>query len=206
MSASKKNKSVLRQDMRARLADNTVERLREASIAACARVIALDAFRTARIVMLYMPLASEIDVTPVALRCFQLAKTVCVPRVDWQRKDMIAIEVNELDDRVMDVDEHGIRVPRQGQPVLPSMIDLVVAPGLAFDTRGHRLGRGGGFYDRFLARMRESACRVGVAFDFQVVDAVPAELQDASVDIVVTDRRVTTTRPLRSARGPRRRH
>ncbi len=149
--------------------------------------------------MLYMPLASEIDVTAIALRCFQTNCNVCVPKVNWQRRDMIAVEVNSIDDRNMDTDEHGIRTPKECRPIPPSMIDLIVTPGLAFDARGHRLGRGGGFYDRFLVRVRNSAVRVGIAFDFQIIDEVPVDEQDASVDIIVTDRRVAHARPLRPA-------
>ncbi|MCH7604023.1 MAG: 5-formyltetrahydrofolate cyclo-ligase, partial [Planctomycetes bacterium] len=146
-----------------------------------------------------MPLATEVDVTPIALKCFQLGKTVCVPKVDWKRLDMIAVEVNAIDDRVMDIDEHGIRTPKQGQPIPPSMLDLIVAPGLAFDSHGRRLGRGGGFYDRFLARTRDSAVLVGIAFDGQIIDDIPSQDHDVMVDIVITERRITNAKPLRPA-------
>ena len=117
-----------------------------ASLAACERLTKLDAFQPAAVVMLYMPLAGEVDLTPVAIRCFQSGRTVCVPKVDWKRRDMSAVEVTAFDDHVMDTDEHGLRAPRDSRPILPSVIDLVVVPGLAFDTHGHRLGRGGGEY------------------------------------------------------------
>lgn len=193
------DKSHIRTDMRSRLAEVTDEHRHSASVQACTRLIAMDEFRNAHTIMLYMPLASEIDVTTTALRCFQLGKTMCVPRMDWKRKDMIAVEVKELDDRFMDVDEHGIRTPRFGQPVLPSLIDLVVAPGLAFDTKGHRLGRGGGYYDRFLASHPKRSILIGICFDFQIIEHVPTESLDVPLDVVVSDRRTAHTRPLRSA-------
>ncbi len=163
---------------------------REASASACSHLMNLEAFRHAGVVMLYMPLADEVDLTPIAIRCFQTGKAVCVPRVDWKRHDMDAVEVTSFDDHVMDLDEHGIRTPREVVPIVPSVIDLVVVPGLAFDAHGNRLGRGGGYYDRFLRRLRRDATTVGLAFDAQVTDTVPADDRDFAVDIVVTDRRV----------------
>lgn len=184
-------KSDLRSEMRDRLAEMDEAFRHEASAAACSHLTGLEVFRHASLVMLYMPLAKEVDLTPAAIRCFQTGKTVCVPRVDWKRREIDPVEIRSFDDELMDIDEHGIRTPREGTPVLPTLIDLVVVPGLAFDPHGNRLGRGGGFYDRFLKRLRRSATTVGLAFDTQIIDEVPADDRDISVDIVVTDRRVT---------------
>ncbi|MCH7573090.1 MAG: 5-formyltetrahydrofolate cyclo-ligase [Planctomycetes bacterium] len=192
-------KQVIRDEIRQKLTAMSAEHRHRDSTIACSRLCSLEAFLHARVVMLYMPLATEVDVTPIALKCFQLGKTVCVPKVDWKRLDMIAVEVNAIDDRVMDIDEHGIRTPKQGQPIPPSMLDLIVAPGLAFDSHGRRLGRGGGFYDRFLARTRDSAVLVGIAFDGQIIDDIPSQDHDVMVDIVITERRITNAKPLRPA-------
>ena len=73
-----------------------------------------------------------------------------------------------------------------------------MVPGLAFDAHGHRLGRGGGYYDRFLGRLRRTAATVGLGFDVQITDEVPVNDGDVSVDIVVTDRRVTHARGSRT--------
>jgi 5-formyltetrahydrofolate cyclo-ligase len=184
--------------MRGHLAAMTPDSRQQASSRACARLVALDAFRHASIVMLYMPLAAEVDTTSIAIWCFQTGKTVCVPRVDWKRKDMHAVEVHSFDDHYMEIDEHGLRAPRDGTLLPPSAIDVVVVPGLAFDTSGNRLGRGGGYYDRFLSRLRRSATSIGLAFDAQITDQLPVDDCDVSVDVLVTDRRVTFTRRTRS--------
>ena len=94
----------------------------------------------------------------------------------------------------MEIDEHGLRTPRDGQPLPPIAIDLVVVPALAFDTTGNRLGRGGGYYDRFLSRLRRAATTVGLAFDVQIVDELPVDERDVRVEVVVTDRRVNIAR------------
>jgi 5-formyltetrahydrofolate cyclo-ligase len=192
-------KSKLRAEVRAKLAAMTDDQRRAGSAAACARLIALEAFQHASIVMLYMPLPREVDLTAAAIACFRAGKTVCVPVVDWARRDMRPVEVTSFDDHVMELDEHGLRKPREeGQPIVPVTIDLVVTPGVAFDVAGRRLGRGGGFFDRFLARVGRSCTTIGLAFEVQVVDSVPAGANDRAVDILVTDRRVTHAGPSQS--------
>ena len=192
--ALNKTKAEIRARMRAALnAMNDAER-QAASSAACAKLTALEAFDHASIVMMYLPLTKEVDVTAAALRCFRQGQTVCVPRVDWNRKEMEPVEITSLDDRIMDTDEHGVRTPKSGQVIQPGLLDLVIVPGLAFDPHGHRLGRGQGYYDRFLARLRPTATTVGLAFDQQIVELVPTNKRDMAVDIVVTDRRVSHAR------------
>lgn len=186
-------KAALRREITQRLLSMTADDRHDKSLRACRRVTELEVFQHASTLMMYMPLPAEVDVTPVAMKCFQLGMTVCVPRVDWRRKDMSAVEVQRFDDSEMDIDDHGLRTPRDGRLVIPSLIDLVILPGLAFDVRGNRLGRGGGYYDRFLSRVSRTTRRVAVCFDEQIVDAVPVINGDMRVDMVITDRRATRT-------------
>jgi 5-formyltetrahydrofolate cyclo-ligase len=189
-----------RADMRRVLAAMAPEDRRERASLATRRLVGLEAFRKATVVMLYMAMETELDTTAIALRAFQLGKVVCVPRVDWERRDMHAVEVSSFDDHIMEVDEHGVRMPVGGRLVVPESIDLVIVPALAYDPSGNRLGRGGGYYDRFLSRLRRSATKVGLAFDVQIIDEVPIEERDVQVDMIVTDRRATAMRQMRSGR------
>ena len=77
--------------------------------------------------------------------------------------------------------------------VMPNKFDLLVVPGLAFDRTGARLGRGAGYYDRYLPLLRADARRVAVAFDEQIVDAVPTTPEDQPVDFIVTPSQVIAT-------------
>jgi len=197
-SEAENQKSRIRAGMRAMLTGMTPEDRRTASTAACARLVAIEAFRAAGTVMLYLPLQTEVDTTAIAIACFQAGKSVCVPSVDWDRKDMRAVEIRTFDDHVLQIDAHGLRTPREGLVVLPDLIDLIVVPGVAFDPSGVRLGRGGGFYDRFLKRLRRDAQTIGLAFDLQVIDEIPCEAHDVRVGMVVTNRRVTVDPSTRS--------
>ncbi len=86
--------------------------------------------------------------------------------------------------------DRGQRVVDPEDEPDPAIVDVVVVPGLAFTAAGDRLGQGGGWYDRFLSRLRGDADTIGVCFDVQVVEAVPVESHDVRVALVVTDRQV----------------
>jgi 5-formyltetrahydrofolate cyclo-ligase len=87
--------------------------------------------------------------------------------------------------------KHGIGQPSPDCPDLPpEQVDVILVPGIAFDSTCARLGRGAGFYDRFLADPRVRAVKIGVAFDEQIVDAVPMDRWDVRLDAVVTPTRV----------------
>ena len=100
---------------------------------------------------------------------------------------MIPIEIRNLDDDVGENNQLGIREPIHGMPIPIGLIDLVIVPGLGFDPFGNRLGRGRGFYDRFLsmAEFRGVAC--GLAFEEQFVGSIPAGPLDKKMQMLVTD-------------------
>jgi len=187
-----KRKAALRVALLEQLRAVELDQRHEASMNICGRVLGLEAFARADVVMLYMPLRSEVDVMPVALRCFQLGKSVCLPRV-IDGHEMLPIETSSFDDRAMEFDEVGMLTPRSGAPVPLEQVDLVLVPGLSFDLQGRRLGRGGGHYDRFLPRLRRTSTLAGVSFDLQITDEVPEDQHDVRVDIVTSERRTIYT-------------
>jgi len=84
----------------------------------------------------------------------------------------------------------GIPEPLKTLPLVnPASIEIVVAPGSVFDAQGGRLGYGGGYYDRFLHTAAPQALRIGLAFDLQVVEAVPLESHDEQLDYLITETR-----------------
>lgn len=96
----------------------------------------------------------------------------------------------------------GVRVVRPDPsptapfPVEPSAVDVVVVPGVAFTVDGRRLGQGGGWYDRFLAGVRSDALVVGVGFAAQIVDGIPVEPHDVTMDLVVHEDGVVGARTI----------
>jgi 5-formyltetrahydrofolate cyclo-ligase len=94
---------------------------------------------------------------------------------------------------------YGPKEPSTRVPVDPATIDAVIAPGLAFDREGYRLGYGGGHYDRYLSRLRPGTPRVGIGFDLQLVPSVPHGPGDQILDLVVTERQIIECEPRRDA-------
>ncbi len=103
---------------------------------------------------------------------------------------MKAAELREGDE--LDVTSYGPKEPPHRVAAEPSEVDVVITPGMAFDRSGHRVGYGGGNYDRYLAGLNPKATRVGIAFDVQVLAEVPRGPDDQPVDFVVTDQETIT--------------
>lgn len=169
---------------------------RLASDRVCQRIMALPAFGSARCVMLFSPLADEVDLSGVLARCRESGRVVCAPRADWEHRTMEPAEVGGIGWEALTPERHGIHEPGPEAPgVNLGEIDLIIVPGVAFDREGHRLGRGGGFYDRFLARAElRRAFLLGVGFAVQLVARVPRQDHDRPVDAVVTDGEIIVRR------------
>ncbi|MBP8304105.1 MAG: 5-formyltetrahydrofolate cyclo-ligase [Phycisphaerae bacterium] len=156
---------------------------------ACDALVALAPFRRASVVMLFLSMSDEIDTTAAIQEAWSTGKTVAVPKVDWSRRSMVPVAIQSLHEGLA-AGRGGLRNPVGGPAVDLERIDLVVAPGLGFDRHGHRLGRGAGYYDRFLADPRVRAWRCGLCYVEQIVDAIPVTGTDQNMEWVVTDAQV----------------
>ena len=176
------NKDELRQAMRARRRALSQEEQRRASQAVCARVRAFSPYAQARTVMAYMACRGELDLAPVMADALAQGKTLLLPRCEAPGL-MTARQVTDLSQ--LAAGAYGLMEPGEGCAVFPpEEIDLVFVPGTAFDAQGGRLGQGGGYYDRFLARTR--ALRAGVCHDFALTARVPQQAHDARMDCILS--------------------
>ena len=155
------------------------------SAAAAAAVVSLPEFQRARSVFLYLPMPEEIDTAAIAHAAWADDKVVLLPRCRMSDRAMDACPVFSFRDD-MTPSDYGIPEPHS-KPWDAGQVDFVVVPGLAFDRAGGRLGRGAGFYDRFLERLGDHAVTCGLAFHQQVIEHVPMFDHDARLDILVTD-------------------
>ncbi|MEY2539665.1 MAG: 5-formyltetrahydrofolate cyclo-ligase [Verrucomicrobiota bacterium] len=156
-------KAALRAGMMKRLREMTAEDREAASDELCERVLEMTPWAEAQSAVLFVPMPSEPIITPLKLDC-DARKVSCVTLAQSTRTD------TELQ--------------------LPASIDLILVPGVAFSTDRHRLGRGGGFFDRLLAGPAANAFKLGVCFSFQMIESVPTEAHDVVMDAIVTDQRV----------------
>jgi len=161
----------------------------EASAAIAARIGEDAIFDRARTVLLTLPFRSEWNAMRVVERALATGKTVAAPRVDASTRMLRAYRI---EDPVRDIETgyRGIPEPRATcAEIALANVDWILVPGVAFDARGHRLGYGGGFYDRLLPIVPRTAARVAGAFEMQVVERVPTAPHDVAVDTIVTERR-----------------
>jgi len=152
-----------------------------------ARLLTLPELRGAETVLLFYSFGSEIPTAVLVRRLLERGRRVLLPYLT-DGNSMEAAEIRPGDP--LEQTEYGPKEPARRVAVDPAEVDLVVTPGLAFDRAGGRLGYGGGYYDRYLARLQPHALRVGICFAAQVVDEVPLEDADQRVDVVVTDTEV----------------
>jgi len=184
------DKEQLRLDLQKSLREMSDEQRSEKSKKACQNLISTDQFQSASTIMIYLPLPTEVDCSDAILHAWQLGRAVAVPKISWQQRHMIPVEINSLETDVS-IEVGGLKNPVTGVPVPLAEIDLVVTPALGFDKKGNRLGRGGSYYDRFFANDELKAAKCGLAFQEQVVDSLPTNEYDKAVDFLVTDEGVT---------------
>jgi len=181
------DKSAIRRQLHEKLKAMTDADRQAKSLAATAFLAASPEFAAARIVMLYLTAAQEMDTAPLALRCWQSGKTVVVPKVSWDQRRMLPVEITSLQTR-MTTTGPGVREPVSGQPMPVNLLDLVIVPGLGFTADGHRIGRGMGFYDRFLAQSDFIGVSCGLGFEDQIVPQLPVLDHDMPLSMLCTDR------------------
>lgn len=146
------------------------------------RVEQSDAFRQASVVLLYWSMADEVQTHRFVERWYR-QKTLLLPCVDG---DDLRLRQYTGPDCLVAGEQFGIGEPTGEEWTDLEAVELIVVPGVAFDGRGHRMGRGRGFYDRLL-KCTPRAVKIGVGYDFQMLDAVPVEPHDVNMDLVIHD-------------------
>jgi 5-formyltetrahydrofolate cyclo-ligase len=127
--------------------------------------------------LLYYPVQNEVDVLPLVKK-YKHEKTLLFP-VSHRR----AMTVHPYAGNAM-MHRGKFGIPEPTTPMYTGEIDLVVVPAVAFDAKGRRLGRGGGYYDRFIKKLTHAEL-VGVGYDFQLVEEVPAARHDQHVHRII---------------------
>ena len=149
--------------------------------ALCRYVLESEWFRQAKTVMAYAAIPPEVDLTPVLEAILTAGKTLILPRCEADGM-MTARRIDDLGQLISGA--YGIPEPNPDAPVVSSAeIDLILVPGMAFDAFGRRLGRGKGYYDRFLENFHGRT--IGICG--QLMESVPVEQHDITMDAVAVD-------------------
>ena len=164
-------KSELRQQMKVLKRQFTSNQLREQSLAVVNKVLRHPRVNAAKTILLYYSMADEVDTHNLVDLLREQGKTVLLP----------VTLAHELEIRRYE----GPKSLQEGRVFTQlHTIDLVIVPGMGFDPQGNRLGRGKGYYDRFL-RLVPQAYKLGLCFDFQKVASVPTEDTDVRMDEII---------------------
>ncbi|HUH08454.1 MAG TPA: 5-formyltetrahydrofolate cyclo-ligase [Egibacteraceae bacterium] len=187
--AAQASKAALRERMIAVRAALPAAAREEASAAICSRLRTLPELAGRTAVAGYAAFGAEASVEPFLRRLLDQGVQVLLP---WVIADRIAFALVSDLDADLSPGWRGVREPRAApsRSIQPAAVDAVLAPGVAFDRRGHRLGYGGGHFDRLLARVRRGVPVIGIAFDAQIVESVPSLPHDRAVELIVTESQV----------------
>ena len=167
-----------------------VERLTPTERAANSKAIRarfgqLEEVCAAQAIMGFMPMPDELDTRPILADLLAQGKRVYLPKSSIGDRRIIPLRLTDLD--ALHEGAYGILEPDLEETCLSSDLDIVLVPARAFDRHGNRLGRGAGFYDRFMSDAGFRALRCGVAFACQVLPQVPHDDHDLPVHILVTE-------------------
>jgi 5-formyltetrahydrofolate cyclo-ligase len=193
MEATAQEKVALRKQISARLAGQSATDVRAKSAAIWERLSAVREFAGARRPLVYISKEGEVDTHGLIRQLLAMGRNVCVPWFDAARKRYDVSVLRDFDADLV-AGRFGILEPKPKaiRPATAYQIDVALVPGLAFDETGNRLGRGLGYLDRLL--QETSGARIALAFDFQLLDAVPTEAHDMRMDFIVTETRVVKTK------------
>jgi 5-formyltetrahydrofolate cyclo-ligase len=185
------NKKDLRKTLLAQLLALTDFEIKRRSKDVQKQLSQLPIYKQAKTIMAYYPLKGEVSVLELIGETFS-AKRFCFPVMDLKAKTLRAFKVNSFDSDFVK-GPYSVREPdlSASEEVDIKEIDMVIVPGLAFSKNKDRLGRGAGFYDRFISTIPPSAKTVGLAFDFQIFDGLPVDpAYDRKVNIVVSEHEI----------------
>ena len=162
------------------------------------RFLDSDLYHQSTVLMTYVSFDTEINTHPLIRQALKEGKKVIVPICHQDDHTLILSEIKHFPDDLA-VGHFGILEvrPDRLKIVSPAIIDLVIVPGCAFTKEGHRLGFGGGYYDRFLARLKPDCLSVGLVRDAFIFTDIPLEAHDQRVDYVMTESRYFALRRLK---------
>lgn len=148
-------------------------------------------YRQSSTIMSYIDFRNEVITRSFIKHALKDNKRIIVPITDMSSKILILSELKDFDNELCQ-SSYGILEPKKEyvRVVSCNLLDLVLVPGLAFDTSGYRIGYGGGYYDRLLQRLPQKTITIGLAFEFQIVGNIPVESFDRKVDFIITEERI----------------
>ncbi|MEK7275570.1 MAG: 5-formyltetrahydrofolate cyclo-ligase [Candidatus Desantisbacteria bacterium] len=163
----------------------------------------LEEFNKLSSILFYVAARSEVQTEGIIRQAIKQGKRVFLPVTDIENKRLLISELHDFDIELAK-GGYGIMEPMEiyQRFVSLSEVEMIIVPGIAFDINGYRIGYGGGYYDRLLEPISEKypqenkkhqnikTCLIGICFECQLIDAIPVENHDMSVEIIITEERI----------------
>ena len=184
-----KEKQILRERILTLLRNQKEEDRLNKSLVIFDKLLNMLEFRNALTILFYASFDGEVYTFEMMKQAQKLGKEIGLPRFTKEEKQIIPVRVANPD-KDLEPGPYGIMQPKASRAQTLSLeeIDMVIVPGVAFDKENNRLGRGGGYYDRFLKIIPRDIPSIGLAFDFQLVDRIPRQdAQDVPVSHVLVN-------------------
>lgn len=173
-------KKALRAQIRVQKRAMTIEEIEERSAKLVEKFLASDAYKNAKTVYGYLPYNQEVRTTRAMEQVLKDGKGLALPKIYGDRMDFIVVtDLSQVEKGYC-----GIPEPIHDEPLATDETSLVLMPGMAFDREGHRMGYGGGFYDKFLER-EPNHPTIALCYEFQLLDHLDVEAHDIPVDEVI---------------------
>lgn len=152
------------------------------------KIIESNFYAEAKNIMVYIPHKKEVNIRNFIDIAWRENKKILVPKTDSIEKKMNPYVIKSWED--LKIGNYNIYEPKtyNKTPFLIDEIDVILVPGIIFAKDGYRIGYGGGFYDRFFSRINNIPIIVGVAYDFQVLDSIPFDKYDYSMNLIITEK------------------
>lgn len=158
------------------------------------RLYASNDFKKAKRILFYASFRSEAATIQCIIHALKVKKTVMLPLVDRKRKILRIFQIKNISD--LSSGYMGIPEPaaqRSNERRLND-IDIVIIPGAGFDPDGNRIGYGAGYYDKLMSRSKSNIKKIALAFEEQIVPAIPSEKHDITMDKIITEKRTINCR------------
>ncbi|MCF0142246.1 MAG: 5-formyltetrahydrofolate cyclo-ligase [Parasporobacterium sp.] len=181
-------KQEIRKDISAKKKAMTEEQIAAQSAALCEKFLATEAYKNAEVVYAYAPYNQEVRLNPIIEQAWKDGKKVALPKV-FGETDMEFFYItafDQLEPGCMGIPEPNAKITLSPFTLAMDKEALIIMPGLAFDKDGHRIGYGGGYYDRYLESHKGTKfTKIALAYDFQMVDHLDVEDHDQLVEEVI---------------------
>lgn len=154
-------------------------------------IMKLPQFINSKNIMLYLSFNKEVNTYPLIKWCFDNGKTVIAPYCIQDKREIVPFKITNLTSDLAK-STFGVMEPKHDLLEKANIedIDLILVPGVVFDVNCNRIGFGAGYYDRFLPKITKNTPAIGIAYDYQIIDEIPAGKYDVPLDFIITEKRM----------------